>query len=328
MYMPDSRGAFSYGSARRLTISGPPVMLPDLPLPVEEASFGKNIFRGSVENGVLRLSWTTDPKTGVKLTGILGRANQLDTEIYEAVDRPALSAEPGVKIFLFHTSLEELTPGAHAIDTSPLSMLPDGCSYYAGGHVHVRAEERIGGKHIVYPGPLFPASFSELEDLSTGGFVIVEDWTVRRITLEPRRVAAFTIEAENLTPLQVQERILSVAGSVHDAIVLVRARGMLTGKPTDIAWRTITEELEARGAYAVLRNTVQLTSPQIDKTLVSVGTLEEIETTVLREHKLDAAYAKQLMDALASEQQDGEKRQGYEERVTQAAMATLATRPR
>ncbi len=293
---------------------------------VEEAALGKNLFRGTVENGVLQLAWTTDEKTGAKLTGILGRANQLDSEIYESLDRDALSREPGVKIFVFHTSLEELTPNASVIDTSPLSLLPDGCSYYAGGHVHTRAEERIGGKHIVYPGPVFPASFSELEDLVHGSFVIVENWTIRRITIAPRPVASATIIAEGLTPLQVQEKALDGLRSVDNAIVLLRVRGMLAGKPSDVQWRTISDELLARGAYAVLRNTVQLTSPQLDKALIATGTLDHIEAEVLAEHKLDPVYARQLMDALASEQQDGEKRQGYEERVSQAALSLLAER--
>jgi DNA repair exonuclease SbcCD nuclease subunit len=294
---------------------------------VEEAALGTNVFRGHVENGVLTLHWTHDPKTKTKITGILGRANQLDTEIYESIDREALAKELGIKIFLFHTSLEELTPGAHVIDTSPLSLLPEGCSYYAGGHVHVRAEENIAGKHIVYPGPLFPASFSELEDLSAGGFVIVNDWQVQRVRIEPRRSVAVNLDLKGIAPMKVQERVLEACGEVKNAIVLVRAHGVLAGKPTDIPWRTIVDELEARGAYVVLRNTVQLTSPELDKTLVSTGSLEEIEASVLREHKLDPSFAKALIDALAAEQQDGEKRSGYEERVMEAALATLAKKP-
>ena len=37
-----------------------------------------------------------------------------------------------------------------------------------------------GYKNIVYPGPIFPASFSELEELKEGGFYIYNDGKIER----------------------------------------------------------------------------------------------------------------------------------------------------
>lgn len=289
---------------------------------IEEASLGRNVFRGSVENGVLKLSWTIDEKTGVKLTGILGRANQLDSAIYTQIDRQSVEDEIGEKIFVFHTSLEELKPTGMIIDSSPLSLLPKGCTYYAGGHVHTRTDTIVDGRHIVYPGPLFPASFSELEELNCGSFCIVEEWQVRRELLSIKPVVSIVIECTGIAPANVPQAVFDKLVDVQDAIVLVRLSGVLAGKPSDVPWRTLTDELAERGAFVILRNTVALTSPELEKQLISTGSLPEIEEQVIAEHKVDAALVKELMAALSLEQVDGEKKSSYEERVIAGADAT------
>lgn len=289
---------------------------------VEEAGLGRNLFRGSVTDGTLKLTWTQDKKTGIKLTGILGRANQLDQMLYSDLDREALEHESGEKIFVFHTGLAELSGGA-AFDTAPASLLPKGCMYYAGGHVHSRMDETIDGKRIVYPGPLFPASFSELEELKTGGFVIVENGNVRRITIETKQVVARAIDCTGLEPLTVATRILDETVAVSDTLVLLRATGELAGKPTDIVWKTIVDELMARGAYAVLRNTLALTAPTRERIMVSTGTVDDIENEVLQEQKIDLALARALMHTLAQDIRDGEKRQQYDDRVVTDSLAVL-----
>ena len=66
------------------------------------------------------------------------------------------------------------------IISQPLSLLPKGFDYYAGGHVHIVDDKQVEGYgRIVYPGPLFPNSFAELEKLERGGFYIVEDGKLR-----------------------------------------------------------------------------------------------------------------------------------------------------
>ena len=69
---------------------------------IEEAGIGRNLFRGTVTDGRLRLTWTLDEKTGVKLTGILGRANQLDQALYSQIDRDALEHESGARVICCH----------------------------------------------------------------------------------------------------------------------------------------------------------------------------------------------------------------------------------
>jgi DNA repair protein SbcD/Mre11 len=288
---------------------------------IEDAGLGRNVFRGEVLDGVLRLEWTIDERTGVKLAGILGRANQLDSDIYSQLDRASAEAESGEKIFLFHTSLEELKPAGMVLDAAPASLLPRGCTYYAGGHVHQRLDSTIDGKRIVYPGPLFPASFSELEELRGGGFCIVEDGRVRAVDVHVREVLAATVDCGGLAPIEVTQRVLDVCEEPDGKIVTVRLKGVLAGRPTDIDWRAISDELLARGALVVLRNTSELLSPELPLTVIPSGTLEQIEERVIAEHKVDATLVRTLMAALATEQGEGEKRTAYEERVLAAAQA-------
>ncbi len=290
---------------------------------IEEAGLGTNVFRGTVAEGKLRLRWTIDEKTGVKITGILGRANQLDGSIYEQLDTQYIQDTLGEKIFVFHTSIAELKPKGLIIDSAPVSLLPAGCTYYAGGHVHARMDEIIEGRRIVYPGPLFPANFSELEELRGGSFVIVTDGKVQRILLTPKKIVSHVLNCAKLEPASVQGILLHELPDVHDAIVLVRAEGELNGKASDIPWRAIHDELDARGAYVLLRNTAALSSPQLQQVMVTTGTLTDIEGKVIAEHSKDPAFVNALMQSLGSELGEGEKRAAYEERILQQARMTL-----
>ena len=112
-----------------------------------------------------------------KITGLLGRRNALERYDYEHLLKDQLEKEEGYKIFMFHSALTEAMPkNLEAIYSLPLSFLPKGFDYYAGGHVHIVFSEYIQDYGLVsYPGPLFPNSFKELEDLGCGGFYIVEE---------------------------------------------------------------------------------------------------------------------------------------------------------
>src|SRR3989344_5029772 len=50
---------------------------------LEEAGLFVNVFKGSAENGKLKLNFTADRKTGAKITGILGKRGALEKSYYE-----------------------------------------------------------------------------------------------------------------------------------------------------------------------------------------------------------------------------------------------------
>ncbi len=128
---------------------------------LEEAGLIHNVVKGSIENNKLRLRFTIDEKTKAKITGMLGKKGMLERSYYESLDKTNLEKESGFKIFMFHSAISELKPKElEKMDSSPISFLPKGFDYYAGGHVHIVKDISLEGyKNVVYPGPLFPNNF-------------------------------------------------------------------------------------------------------------------------------------------------------------------------
>ncbi|MEK6849164.1 MAG: exonuclease SbcCD subunit D, partial [Nanoarchaeota archaeon] len=173
---------------------------------LEDAGLCINLVRGTVVDGLLNLSFTTDPKTGVKLTGILGKKGGLDKHYYTDLAREPLEKETGTKIFVFHCALNELKPKELAdMDAMSVSLFPKGFAYYAGGHVHVVDKGMLGTHdNIIYPGPVFPNNFAELEKLKHGTFVIYEDGAITHRKLSIYPVISLRIDATGKSPLDVE----------------------------------------------------------------------------------------------------------------------------
>jgi DNA repair exonuclease SbcCD nuclease subunit len=306
---------------------------------LEEAGLLINVCKGIVtEQGKLRLLFTQDKKTGAKLTGVIGKRGMLDRHIYEELDH-SIEKEPGTKIFLFHTAISELKPkDLQEMESYPVSFLPKGFDYYAGGHVHIverydRPQE--GYKNVVYPGPLFPNSFSELEHLQHGGYYLYDNGTITRKELALRPVITLAVDLQNMNAHDANTRLHTIAEQAEckGRIVLLRVAGMLaSGSPSDINLRDTILTLEERGAHIVLRNTTQLSSKEFQAIRVeSRDAPHEIEERLLREHAdqlalegVDSkALTRELLKLLAREPQDGEKVHEYETRLTKEALDLL-----
>lgn len=295
---------------------------------LEEAELLKDVMRGGVKNDKLVLTWTQDPKTGIKMTGILGKRGSLDKHYYEDLDRETLENEPGEKIFLFHTSIAELKPKElEQMDAYPASFLPKNCDYYAGGHVHITEDISLPGyKNIVYPGPLFPASFGELEKLGCGSYCVVENWQMTRKQLMLKPTQNISFDAQHKTPREVEEELIQeLQDNLTNTIVLLRVQGELDGPPSSINFRNVFSTAYERGAYFVMKNTVKLTSKDYEEIHVTQSTPEKMEQDLLAEHLKpeQRAFAEQLMTVLSQPQLDGEKKYSYEERVQKAAQKLI-----
>jgi len=309
---------------------------------LEEAGLLVNVMKGEVVEedgkGRLRLRFTQDPKTGIKMTGILGRAGQLDKHYYKDLDRGPLEKEPGKKIFLFHAPIAELKPKELAqMDASPVSMMPKGFDYYAGGHVHIVEDVSLPGyAKVVYPGPVFPASFSELEDLGRGGFVIVnEDYEIERVPIAVQETINLRIDAEKRSVEEVNLSLKELENTdVAGKIVLLRAEGELAeGRVTDVRFKELIRAFMEKGAYAVMKNTARLSSKEFEEFQVAQSSAEELEERLIREHvgqqpigltaEEEAKLTGELFAILGEEQSEGEKKYEYEERVVKAAKARL-----
>ncbi|MBS3106460.1 exonuclease SbcCD subunit D [Candidatus Woesearchaeota archaeon] len=305
---------------------------------LEHAGLARNVSKAKEENGKLCLQFTQDPKTGVKLAGILGRMGSLDKGYYQELNREQLESEPGEKIFLFHALLSELKPKElENVDTHPLSLLPKGFNYYAGGHPHFVFCQPMKEHGIVaYTGPLFPNSFSELEELGHGGFFIVEDWKPRRIDVKLKDVEKIKIDAEGKDSHAVAQQLeeLLEEGNFQDKIVLIRMEGMLAeGKPSDIDLRKCSQVLKDKGAFCILRNTAALTSKEFAEIKVDLRHVQDIEDSLIREHlreeRVNGQEARKLavslMSVLDAQRMEGERVADFEARLTEEIKKVISS---
>ncbi|MBW2971800.1 metallophosphoesterase [Candidatus Woesearchaeota archaeon] len=302
---------------------------------LEEAELVVNVCKGEIVEGKLKLRFTTDKKTGAKITGMIGKKGMLEKKYYEELITENLENEKGFKIFMFHTALSELKPEElEQMEAAPLSLLPAGFDYYAGGHVHIVKEASIGRhRNVVYPGPVFPNSFSELEKLGSGGFYIYDDGRLRHEKIEIHPVVSININCEHKTPQQATEAMTDeISGkSFKDAIVLLRLFGRLeTGKTSEINTAKVIEMLQEKGAYFVMKNTGKLATKEFEEVKIKADTAEEAEALVVQEHvgqvkslqltpEEEKELVHNLMLLLDKAKEEGEKQSDYDSRIISEA---------
>lgn len=306
---------------------------------IEEAGLGINVTKGEVsDEGKLKLIFTTDKKTGAKITGLIGRRGMLERQYYENLDVKNLENEDGFKIFMFHTSIEELKPKELSeMEANPISFLPKGFDYYAGGHVHIVAKRDMseqGYKLIVYPGPTFPASFSELEKLGAGGFYIYENGDIKRKELNIKKTVSKHIKIKNFSSdqatIQIEKELEDE--DVKDKIVLIRIEGKLSeGSASKIDFKKIFSDLNKRGAYFIMKNSSKLTSKEFTEIKIGPSSTDEIESRTIKEHlgltkhpfKDEENTTKDLIKTFSLEKSEGEKQSDYEERIKKESETVL-----
>ncbi|MBD3213447.1 MAG: hypothetical protein GF311_12640 [Candidatus Lokiarchaeota archaeon] len=294
----------------------------------------------------LQLEFVVDPDTEIKLTGIRARKRSLEIKDYEKLEKLALEKEPGRKIFVLHTMIEELKPKIHAMmKAGPQSLLPRGFLYYAGGHLHMThpTELRIRDsitiqkddplpERIVYPGCLFPTRFNELEEFKVGGFCICdldtnsEDLTVTFTPLQIKEIEKITIQADNKSIQQLKTGLEQELKrrEIDDKIVIIRIEGELaSGKSYELRPAELIADLKKKGAYEVLINKAKLRSHQTTKIEDDdLDTIEEIETRYIYKHSqnieiegIKAEDLEQKIHTIISELgqglQSGQKKKDY-----------------
>ena len=304
------------------------------------------------DDGLLRLGFVTDPRTGAKLAGLPGLKAGVDEKYYDRLDRDALDAEPGFKIFVFHGGYSELrTERGREGEYMPLSKLPRGFDYYAAGHMHAHRIDEYPGDgypYIVYPGTPFAGYHSDLEENARGQercMVVVE--FDRAVTgVEAVRVGAdiryATIDL-HATDRTAESARKELAKKVDDLdadgrIVVLRAAGELTaGRPSDVGVPWAVGELKRRGAVAVKVSSAQLTSIEIKITgEAAEQDRSDIERDVLGENIGEVrstlkelmgdsgrALAERLLSRLSNEKLDGETAETYSKRILHDALAEL-----
>jgi DNA repair protein SbcD/Mre11 len=304
---------------------------------LEEAGLLINVVKGEVtKDNKLKLKFTVDKKTGTLITGLLGKRGMLEKKYYENLDKTDLENTPGTKIFMFHTALTELKPKfLEKMDSNPISFLPSGFEYYAGGHVHIVRQENLDGyKNVVYPGPLMPASFSELEKLKMGSFFIYNHGKLEKIPIEIVKVYPIELNANHKSPENVFQDLQTIFKDQNfkDTIVLIRVHGKLkNGRPSDVNFKSIFDSLYQQNAYFVMKNTSKLSSEEFEEVKINTASVEDIENSIIKEHLGQIKFSvenelettKDLMKTFSSEKHEGEKVYEYDERIKRSVSEIL-----
>ncbi len=297
----------------------------------------------------LKLEFTIDPKTGAKIAGISGRKRGIEKHYLEFLDRESLEREEGFKIFAFHSGIDELKPDfLSEMESMPISLLPKGFDYYAGGHVHKNIIEDVEGYgKVVYPGPLFAGHPQDMERTAKKGeergFCIVEfDDKVRSVKFEKLHLCEFVyfpFDASNKNATQVQE---DLAGKLNDLdvegkVVIMKIKGELSaGKTSDINFTQLRKILGDNGAVFVGLNRYSLKSKEFASMNVAGENIQEIEEKLLQENignvKLSSKelmgergykLAKELLEELKDDQKFGESKGDYQARILQRAIEIM-----
>ena len=299
-----------------------------------EAHVFENVMKGKVSEGTLQIEPTSHGD--IQILGVFGKRGTLEKEYYDAIDFSNIDTSKPT-IFMFHSAIVEFRPVQLAdMDAVPLSYFPKDCIYYAGGHVHYRLiKKEEGYGTFAYPGPSFPNSFSELADLGTGSYIMGEI-NGKEVTCEHRFTNIETVkvklDATGRSAEELKEKVLHQASNCNDRIVLIEIFGEFKdGKVSDIGFNDIYDQLYAKGAKAVIRNTAKINSSIFEEIHSEVKDKEDIESQVMSENlansdlkdkelkELDSenqlSLAKSLAHLLHTEKKDGETSTDFEERV-------------
>lgn len=289
----------------------------------ERAGLVENVMK--YDNGELKFSVD---RTGAKVTGMYGRKGGLESSDYSELKKEGLESEGGFKIFMFHTALDEFKPkDLERVECLSYQMLPRNFDYYAGGHVHYAFEaSREGYKKIVFPGPLFPNNFRELEEFGCGRFCVVSvsnglDVSWREIKL--KEVVHHKFNLDGVFAEDVEARVVNSVRDFDDKILLLRFEGVLSSRAGDINFKGIAERLSS--AYAVLKSTSGLKSRE-SKLNLDIRSSADVESLLMSEAKFSIGgqeLAMSLMRVLDVEKSDGERSADFEARVLKEALDAL-----
>src|SRR3989344_1124253 len=274
-----------------------------------------------------------EDKTGVKITGILGRRGGLEKEDYKKLNKEKLENEKGFKIFMFHTALEEFKPkDLENVECTSYLNLPKNFNYYAGGHVHYLFDiDKENYGKIVYPGPLFPNNFKEIEELKRGSFCVVDEkLNLERKYLEIKKgVMSFTISGT--IPNEINNKIEKIIESNDflDKIVTLRIIGELeTGNTSDVKLKEFTKKIEEKGAFYVMKNTNKLKLKEFEEIRLE-GEVKDIEKELIKSNlgqfkiENEEMLTNELMELFSVEKLEGETNSVFEIRVINAALKSL-----
>ncbi len=292
---------------------------------LEKAGFCKNI--ANFEELEEKIILNPIIFQNIALYGYPGKKAGLEIEDIRKIK---LNDAPGMfKIFMLHTTIDK-AKGSLPIDAVMTDSLPK-ADYYALGHLHMDFQY----ENFVYPGPLFPNNFQELEDLNHGRFYIVDtnpasesNSNLQRVEIKLKEIEPISIEITNA--LTATEKIISEINNrdIENKIVLLRVSGEIDkGKNSDIKFSQIEEHAKKKGAYFILRNTHDLKTKEIELE-IEVKDSENIEEEAIKMYSEQNPsdfneMIPELMNFLSIEKQEDEKNDVFTNRLLEGARKVL-----
>ncbi len=290
---------------------------------LENAGFCKNVadFEEELNNKII-LNPTL--YKGVAIYGYPGKKSGLEIPELRKIK---LNDAPGMfKIFMLHTTIDK-AKGTLPIDAIETDLLPE-ADYYALGHLHIDFKY----KNFVYPGPIFPNNFQELEDLKSGSFYIIDTETESSEKIELKLKETVQLKIEVTDALTATEQIISELDKkeLNDKIILLRIHGEIEkGSNSDIKFSQIEEFAKSKNAYVILRNTHDLKTKELgfaeDFEIKDVENVEEEAINHYSEENPSDfnSLIPQLINSLSIEKQEGEKTESFTTRLTEEAKKIL-----
>jgi hypothetical protein len=288
---------------------------------LEKAGFCKNVFR--YEEADEKITLNPMLYKGAAIYGYPGKKSGLEIQDLRKIK---LNDSPGMfKIFMLHTTIDK-AKGTLPIESIETHTLPI-ADYYALGHLHVDFQYH----NFVYPGPVFPNNFQELEDLRYGGFYIVDtdkQNPLEKIELKIKEPISFTFEITNA--VTAIEKIISELNKqdLEDKIVLLRVKGELEdSKNSDIDFQKIGDFVLEKKAYFFIKNTHELKTKEIELDIETRNAENiEDETIKIYSEKNPSDFNKfifQLMNSLSIEKQEGETTESFTNRLMEEGKKIL-----
>jgi len=280
---------------------------------LEKAGFCKNIVDYQEKDDFIYLNPYVDQ--GIALYGYSGKKSGLEVQ---DLKRVRIQDSHLFKILVLHTTLTEAR-GTLPIDSVGLNELPK-VDYYALGHLH----NGFKTGNCVYPGPIFPNSFQELEDLKYGSFYIIDESSnlisCRKIDLKIKEVETITLEINN--GLTATEKITNELKSkeIKGKIILLRLEGLLSfGKISDIKFAEIEKVAKEKGVFVLLRNTSGLSTVE-ENISIDVKDMTSLEEEIVNKYTIENSskfnnLVEKLMAFLEIEKLEDEKNLGFETRL-------------
>ena len=282
-------------------------------------SLGEAVSRGETQDKII-----LNPTLygGVAIYGYAGKKSGLEIP---DLRRIKLNDSPGMfKIFMLHTTIDK-AKGTLPIDSIETDLLPE-VDYYALGHMHMDFQY----KNFIYPGPVFPNNFQELEDLKSGSFYIVdtEKGNSEKIDLKIKDIVSLDIEISDA--LTATELIISEIEKqeIEDKIVLLRVRGVIErGTNSDVKFLQIEDFAKSKNAYFVLRNTHDLKTKEIEMD-IEVKDIENVEEDTVKLYSEQNpsdfnSLIPQLINSFSIERQEGETIDSFNSHLIEEAKKIL-----